>query len=185
MFKNCLVILVLLFFCSVSAQTDQDSDLQISNVTKSYTNQIDPLAPATAAFYSAILPGLGQAYNKRYWMIPVIYGSMGASIYAYKWNDDKYNNVLQAYKLELAGKPHEFENLDVTALERAIKGYKKQKDLFLFITVGVYILNIVEANVDAHLPNNRIDTNLSYQPTIIMDPITNKVNFGASVTFKF
>ena len=40
----------------------------------------DPLRPAKAAFYSAVLPGLGQAYNKRYWKIPLVYGAIGASI---------------------------------------------------------------------------------------------------------
>ena len=44
----------------------------------------DPLRPAKAAFYSAVLPGLGQAYNKRYWKIPLVYGAIGASIYTYK-----------------------------------------------------------------------------------------------------
>ncbi len=146
---------------------------------------INPLAPAKAAFYSAILPGLGQAYNKRYWMIPVIYGGIGGSIYAYDFNNKKYNSFLTAYKLDKAGKPHQFENLDSTALERGINGYKKQRDLWLFITIGVYILNIVEANVDAHLPNKKMNTNLSYKPSFTIDPVTNKMNYGANVSFKF
>lgn len=49
----------------------------------------DPLRPARAAFYSAVLPGLGQAYNKRYWKIPLVYGAIGASIYTYDVNQKK------------------------------------------------------------------------------------------------
>ena len=147
--------------------------------------EINPLAPAKAAFYSAILPGLGQAYNKEYWMIPIVYGLMGGSMYVYSTNNSKYNEFMTAYKLELAGKPHQFENFDTNALERGINGFKKQRDLWLFVTIGIYILNIVEANVDAHLPNKDINTNLSYQPSFIINPVTNKMTYGAALTFNF
>lgn len=180
-----IILLVLIFQATVQAQEGTEA-LQVKNAPK-YNNdfKIDPLAPATAAYYSAVLPGLGQAYNKRYWMIPVIYGAMGTSLYFYKRNDDKYNQVLNAFKLELAGKPHEFDNFDKSALERAIAGYKKDRDLSLFITIGFYILNIVEANVDAHLPNRKIDTNLSYQPTFRIDPVSNRMNYGMAIMYSF
>jgi hypothetical protein len=50
---------------------------------------INSLAPSKAAFYSAIVPGLGQAYNKKYWKIPIVYGAIGTSVYAYIWNNKK------------------------------------------------------------------------------------------------
>jgi hypothetical protein len=53
-------------------------------------DEIDMLAPSKAAFYSAILPGLGQAYNKKYWKIPLVYGAMGTSIYFYFDNNKNY-----------------------------------------------------------------------------------------------
>ena len=55
------------------------------------SNNIDPLTPAKAAFYSAVLPGLGQAYNKKYWKIPLVYGAMGTSLYFYLDSNKKYN----------------------------------------------------------------------------------------------
>ncbi len=181
---NCFIWILFIFQATVFAQQDT-GDLIVKNPPKQTNFEINPLAPAKAAFYSAVLPGLGQAYNKKYWMIPVIYGAMGTSIYFYKRNNDMYNRVLEAYKLGLAGKPHEYDNFDISALERGIKGYKKNKDLALFITVGFYILNIIEANVDAHLPNHKIDTNLSYQPAIYVDPVSNKMNYGMAITYKF
>lgn len=60
------------------------------------------LAPAKAAFYSAVLPGLGQAYNGRYWKIPIVYGGLGAGIYFYIKNDDQWNRYRDAYKARLA-----------------------------------------------------------------------------------
>ena len=62
--------------------------------------EIDPLRPTKASFYSAILPGLGQAYNKKYWKIPIVYGAIGTSLYFYIDNNTniesyivKYNNI--------------------------------------------------------------------------------------------
>ena len=54
-------------------------------------NEINPLTPAKAAFYSAVLPGLGQAYNKKYWKIPLVYGAIGTSLYFYINNNKKYH----------------------------------------------------------------------------------------------
>ena len=51
--------------------------------------EINPLAPAKAAFYSAVIPGLGQVYNKKYWKIPLVYAGLGAGIYYYTWNQKK------------------------------------------------------------------------------------------------
>lgn len=188
---SCFILMLSISFFGY-AQNDEkvnnvknNTDLLVSNKNKLQNFEINALAPAKAAFYSAILPGLGQAYNKKYWLIPVIYGGMSASMYYYTVNNNRYNEVLVAYNLDLAGKPHQFENLDRGAMERALRSYKKNRDLSLFITIGIYILNIVEANVDAHLPNRKIDTNISYQPSIIVDPISNKINYGASVSFSF
>ena len=64
---------------------------------------INPLSPAKAAFYSAILPGLGQAYNKKYWKIPIVYGAIGTGVYFYVTNNKEYNRYRDAYKSRLAG----------------------------------------------------------------------------------
>ena len=188
---SCFILMLSISFFGY-AQNDEkvnnvknNTDLLVSNKNKLQNFEINALAPAKAAFYSAILPGLGQAYNKKYWIIPVIYGSMGASMYAYSFNSKRYNQFLEAYKLDLAGKPHEFDNLDRSALERGLRTYRKNRDLSMFFTIGIYILNIVEANVDAHLPNKKIDTNISYRPSFTVDPVSNKMNYGASVSFSF
>lgn len=75
-------------------------------------NQLDPLSPSKAAFYSAVFPGLGQAYNKRYWKIPLVYTAIGTSIYSFEFNKKKYWNYRNAYKSRKAGYTNdEFQNL--------------------------------------------------------------------------
>ena len=60
--------------------------------------KINPLAPSKAAFYSAVLPGLGQIYNKRYWKVPIVYAVIGTGVYAYTYNDDLYDRFRTAFK---------------------------------------------------------------------------------------
>ena len=79
---NKIVPISLLFFLlgtvSLFAQAKEETVLVAKDTTK--MQEIDPLTPAKAAFYSAILPGLGQAYNKKYWKITLVYGAIGTSM---------------------------------------------------------------------------------------------------------
>ena len=78
---------------------------------------IDPLTPAKAAFYSAVLPGLGQAYNKKYWKIPLVYGAIGTSLYFYIDSNKKYHQYRDAYKRRLEGyNDDKFNYLDTNRL---------------------------------------------------------------------
>ncbi len=152
---------------------------------------IDPLAPSKAAFYSAIIPGLGQAYNKKYWKIPVIYAALGVSTYAYIYNNGEYNRYRDAFKLEESGKPHEFDGMNGNpllsrdGLMRAQTKFKEDRDLSLLITVGIYVLQIVEATVNAHLLQMNTIDNVSFNPNIIIDPITYKVVGGLTISYNF
>ena len=125
-------------------------------------NPINPLAPAKAAFYSAILPGLGQAYNKRYWKIPLVYGGLATGIYFYSSNNKEYKRYRDAYKSRLAGLTNDEFYLDAQGnqlssprvttdgLQRGQEFYKKNKEMSLLVTIGIYALNIIDANIDAH-----------------------------------
>jgi hypothetical protein len=150
----------------------------------------DPNGPSRAAFYSAILPGLGQAYNKKYWKIPIIYAALGTGIYVYKWNNDNYNRYRDAYKLSVSGKPHEFDEnsdqfLSDEGLKRAQRQYKEDRDLSLLVTIGLYALQIVEASVNAHLMQMNNNNKLSFNPKFIIDPVTYKATGGLSISFTY
>ncbi|MDB9960743.1 DUF5683 domain-containing protein [Oceanihabitans sp.] len=148
---------------------------------------IDPLTPARAAFYSAVLPGLGHIYLKQYWKVPVIYAGLGAGMYFYLDNQKEYNRYRDAYKRRLAGFEDDefFGSITDDGLREAQKTLRRNKELSLLITVGVYILNIVWANVDAHLLQFNVDDNLSLKPHYKLNEFDKTGDLGLTLNFKF
>ena len=148
---------------------------------------IDPLTPARAAFYSAVLPGLGHIYLKQYWKVPVIYAGLGAGMYFYLDNQKEYNLYRDAYKRRLAGFEDDefYGSITDDGLREAQKTLRRNKELSLLITVGVYILNIVWANVDAHLLQFNVDDNLSFKPHYKLNEFDNTGDLGLTLNFKF
>ncbi|MCX2680710.1 DUF5683 domain-containing protein [Galbibacter sp. EGI 63066] len=159
---------------------------------------IDPLSPAKAAFYSAILPGLGQVYNKSYWKVPLVYGAIGTGVYFYINNTDQYNRYRDAYKRRLAGfQDDEFYDIngdgiipgtpDVSddALRDAQEFYQRNRDLSLLITIGLYALNIIDANVDAHLKQFNVNEQLSFKPYLEQNQIDYRTNYGLTLSVNF
>ncbi|WP_299123441.1 DUF5683 domain-containing protein [uncultured Winogradskyella sp.] len=149
--------------------------------------EIDPLRPSKAAFLSAILPGLGQAYNKKYWKIPLAVGGVGAGIYFYVRNDKQFDRYRGAYKRRLAGfKDDEFYNIvSDDGLIRAQEQFRRNKEVSLLVTIGIYALNIIDANVDAHLLQFNVDENLSLSPHYQYNEMENSSDLGVTVNFKF
>ena len=185
--KRLAIFLVFSLFANVSifAQTGEMTIVQDSTAV-SRNEDINPLSPAKAAFYSAIFPGLGQAYNKKYWKMPLVYGAMGASIYFYTWNNSKYHEVRDAYKRRLAGyNDDDYRFLDDERLISAQRFYQKNRDLSALITVAFYILNIVDANVDAHLMQFNVDDNLSFKPEVYRDELYYKPTVGFTFNYRF
>ena len=149
------------------------------------------LRPSKATFYSAVLPGLGQAYNKKYWKIPIVYGALATGIYFYNQNDKDYNRYRNAYKRRLAGFTDDefygnglYPSISNDGLIRAQNTLKRNKELSILVTVGLYILNIIDANVDAHLLQYNLDDNLTLEPKINYNEVLNKSNFGISLNVK-
>lgn len=169
--------------------TDEDV-VSLSN--KNSSNELDPLRPAKAAFFSAVLPGLGQAYNKKYWKIPIVYAAIGGGLYFYFDNNNVYKRYRNAYKRRLAGftddefyGPGETPFLSDEALIRAQRTLKRNKELSMLVTVGLYVLNIIEANVDAHLIQYNLDENLALKPFIDFNNPNYNAQMGLSLNLKF
>lgn len=185
MLKGYLYILIFCFYGS-NLFAQQDSLLiRKKDSIKAIPQKMDILAPSKAAFYSAVFPGLGQIYNKKYWKAPVVWAGIGFGTFLYVDNNNKYDRYRTAFKLRRAGRIDEFPNLSDAGLQRAQEVFKKNRDLSLFVTLGLYVLNIVEANVDAHLPDKALDTNITFDPAFFSEPISNQPMFGASLTFNF
>lgn len=144
------------------------------------------LAPAKAAFYSAILPGLGQAYNGRYWKIPLVYAGIGTGVFFYINNDNQWNRYRDAYKNRLAGRKDEFEGrITNDGLIRAQQFYRRNKEISILVIAGFYVLNIIDANVDAHLQQFNVSEDLSLQPNMDFDNFTGKSRYGLSLNYRF
>jgi len=153
---------------------------------------IDPLRPSKAAFYSAILPGAGQAYNKKYWKIPIVWGAIGTGVYFYVRNDKQFDRYRNAYKRRLAGfTDDEFSDADGNplisndGLIRAQQQFRRNKEVSLLVTIGLYALNIIDANVDAHLLQFNVDENLSLSPHYQYNQMENSSDLGLTLNFKF
>lgn len=186
--KSIGYILIFTFFFGInSSYSQQTSDLLIAkDTTQLKLTPIDPLRPTKAAFASAILPGLGQAYNKKYWKIPIVYGALATSMYFYLDNNKKYHSVRDAYKRRLAGfTDDQYDYLDDARLIQAQRFYQRNRDLSLLVTIGFYVLNIVDANVDAHLMQFNVNDNLSFAPDVYQTDFNAKPNIGLTFNYKF
>ncbi|MEN8186519.1 MAG: DUF5683 domain-containing protein [Bacteroidota bacterium] len=191
--KSAFYIAFFLIFCqfTVNGQRINTDDVRFAGDSLVMGETIDPLSPARATFYSAILPGLGQAYNKKYWKIPIIYAALGTGVYFYEENLHQLDRYKTAYKQRIAGFPDEFNGLDGNPLVsedgllRAQDVYRKNRDLSIFITLGLYALNIIEANVDAHLDDRVFNKNLSLNPSLNIHPVENSAVAGINLKFDF
>lgn len=161
---------------------------------KKAKKEFNPLAPSKAAFYSAVLPGMGQIYNKRYWKAPIVWGAIGGSVYMYIYNNDQYQRFRTAFIRRQAGfTDDEFNGegtlplFDVERLEYQQERFQSDRDLWLVAAIALYALNIVDANVDAHLKQFNIDDDLSidFEPYLDLNQVTNSPNYGMALIIKF
>ncbi|MRT17609.1 hypothetical protein F3C99_11665 [Vitellibacter sp. q18] len=193
-----LNIFFLIFATTIFAQTADSLVVQkeertiVIKDTLLPKEEYDPLAPSKAAFYSAVVPGLGQVYNKKYWKIPIIYAGMAAGLYFYKQQDDDYDRFRNAYKRRLAGyTDDEFYGngaqplISNDRLINAQKSAQKNKSISLIVTVAFYLLNVVDANVDAHLRQYEVSEDLSLEPSFDYNQLNSKPQYGMSLTYRF
>lgn len=120
--------------------------------------------PNTAAFYSMALPGLGQAYNKSYWKIPLIYSGAVVIGYYINYNHQlflQYRDGLYAIR-DRDDRTQPFNpNLSETTYERATSYWRRNRDLLMIAGLVLYLANIVDAHVDAHLALFNVDEDIS------------------------
>ncbi len=124
-----------------------------------------------ATVYSAILPGLGQIYNKKYWKVPLIYTAFGTATYFFIENNNNYKKFKQAYIYRTDGNPltvDDYTDMYTADNLKVLRDYyRKNAEISVIIGVGVYALNIIDAAVDAHLFNFEVNDDLS----LILEPV--------------
>ena len=166
-----------------------------------------------AVILSAIFPGLGQIYNRKYWKLPLVYGSFIGCAYAITWNANQYNGYRSAYLNYLYyinGRPSDNNSWDVyrygtylsqdpstwtfdmqnqfsTALKSARDYYRRYRDMSIIISVGVYAIWIIDAYVDAQLFDFDINPDLSMHiaPVLFDRTAVNTRSVGMQLSFAF
>ena len=168
-------LLIFLQSLSPSSCTAQDNIPAVVPVTEPIDEEKKKEhSPKLATALSAALPGLGQVYNKKYWKVPIIYIGVGALVYAISFNSTEYNTFKNAYSLRIDGDPNTIDIFDLQ-LDNGLPKYTDEsllnlKDFYRrnrdvsYIFMGVlYMLNIVDAAVDAHFFNFEISDDLSLE----------------------
>ena len=139
--------------------------------------------PYKATWLAVVIPGAGQIYNRKYWKLPIVYGGFMGCLYAYNWNNQMYSDYRQAFLDIMDADPnsksyetffpsgYDFERNEEYLKELFKKRknrYRRWRDLSVFACVGVYLVSIVDAYVDAHLSSFDIseDVNLSIHPDV-------------------
>lgn len=156
--------------------------------------------PTKAVIYSAIFPGLGQIYNRKYWKLPLVYGGFVGLSYAISWNGGMYRDYAQAYQDLVTGNGTSWKdfvpnpNLSESEIQGLIPKFKRQKDYFrrnrdlaIICTVAFYGLVMLDAYVDAQLYDFDISPDLSMrvEPVMYQPTMFTKRTFGLQCSINF
>ncbi|MCB0402428.1 MAG: hypothetical protein KDD41_10120 [Flavobacteriales bacterium] len=144
-----------------------------------------PHSPTKATLLSTFLPGAGQVYNKKYWKVPVVFATIGTSLYFAISNQQNFNDFKQAYLYRIDGDPNTVDDYVDVLSEAGLKAnmdyHQRNRDLAYIFTGVFYVLNIVDAAVDAHLFNFPKNDKLSFNLQPCMD-FTASNRMGAGFT---
>ena len=156
-----------------------------------------------ALWLAMVVPGGGQIYNRKYWKLPIVYGGFVGCAYALGWNNKMYKDYSQAYLDIMDNDPNTKSYEDFVPPSVSIEGqedrfkeifrkrkdiYRRQRDMSIFCFIGVYVLSIIDAYVDAELSNFDISKDLSMkvEPTTFNDFNTKNFNsVGLQCSFNF
>ncbi len=191
---RCIFILTLCVFYffvtnNLLAQKPDTLNSKVTEITKKKRprDELVPVVPDTleekpntAALFSAVLPGLGQVYNKKYWKLPLIYGGGVTLAYFISYNNKlyvQYRNSLIALKDQDPRTQPIDPRYDLATYERVTDYWRRNRDLVILTSMLIYVLNIVDAHVDAHLADFKISDDL----TLRMDPSVEQTMFLTNI----
>ena len=174
-----LLLIFILSYSAISAQR-----IELDSLTRKERLIKDPLTPARAAFYSTVVPGLGQIYTGKTWKVPIIYIALGSAGYSYLYQRDQMNVFRNIYKRRIAGYTDDIYQGRILKNDQLIEGMKFHKNYrdqsFLFFMV-FYLLNVIDANVGAHLMQFNVNEQLSFKPYLKPNDYSTDMNFGITL----
>ena len=172
----------------IDGDTTVVRSLEAEGPVKDFKSIAKEHSPTRAALLSAVIPGLGQAYNKKYWKIPIVWAGFGAFGYFIKWNNDKYQYYRKNLIYEVEKDP-DYPNesgLDQSRLRSTRNFYRRSRDQLAIYGILFYMLQIVDAHVDAHLIEFDVNQDLSLRIEPDYTPVHyGNANLGLSLKLTF
>jgi hypothetical protein len=187
-----LLLLCLLPSFVVSGQETGFADIEPDHDIE-HQKEVHISNPVRATMLSATLPGMGQIYNRKYWKVPIIYAGFGTLAYFLNMNSTEYQRWRQAYVARVDGNPNTVDDYpfhSTHVLNRAMNYYRRNLEVTYILGAALYLLNILDASVDAHLMDFDVgeDLALHLHPQIIHGYGINNRNAamaGMRITLKF
>ena len=192
-----IFILIILFFSTGFSGFSQETIQDTVVVKKSGAIH----SPRKATIYSAVLPGLGQIYNRKYWKVPIVFGGFATLGYFINFNNGEYVKYRQAYSdiiddnpntnsfIKLFTNPRNLEPDRIDQSTESLKKYKdywrRNRDLLVIGTAVFYAVNIIDASVDAHFFNFDIsdDLTINWVPAPVMCMDKKLMGLHCRITF--
>lgn len=173
--------------------------ISVKDIRTALKDSIKKPDPTKAIWYSALFPGLGQVYNRRYWKLPIVGAGIAAISYAISWNNKYYvaytnayrditddNPNTESYKKLLPNSSSNYSQSNLTnILKNRQQIYRRNRDLSIIGAVGVYLFCILDAYVDAQLYDFDISPDLTLQPNLDLYGTGGSKGIEMSLSFRF
>ena len=178
----CILISLFFFNGKTTAQISKSSNTaeQINIADTSNKKKVKKFDPRTATKRSAMIPGWGQIYNKKYWKLPLVYGGLGITAGVFQYNVKNYKLLRLAYMYKIdtisandALIDPRFKNLSANALRSYRTAFRQNVDYTVLFFIAFWGLNVVDATVDGHLKQFDVNDNLSLQLKQGYSPMAN------------
>jgi hypothetical protein len=183
LYKTVLLSLLLYSFANAQAQS-LPTDSAGRTATKGKKLLWQPI-PKKAGLYSALVPGLGQIYNRQFWKLPIVYGGLGVAGYFVVRNAKDYNSLRQAYIGRLGPGPYTDEYVgiynDVSQLKQLQDDANRLLNMTVVLTGAAYLMQVIDAVTSAHLRNFDISRDISMQ----VHPVATPVGAGMALVVNF
>lgn len=184
----------LIFYITLFSLTQGLAQQPIPGIITEKTEAVEEIVsmsrsfdPNKALMYSAALPGLGQVYNKKYWKVPLVYGGfvfLGYQIDVFQTGFMRYKGDLFA---EIDGNPNTINTsgFNEQQLRTIVDRFRRQRDLFILYTGLFYLLQIVDAHIDAHLKEFDVNPKLQVriEPSFEQNPYFASTGIGIKIKF--
>jgi hypothetical protein len=182
-----LLVLLIFFAAGGSAQAkDSTAKKATDSLLK---NKKETFSPRKATIRSAMVPGWGQIYNKKYWKLPLVYGALGTTAGIYFYNIDTYRALRQAYIYKIDTIPGNdilidprFRNLSAGAIRSYRDSFRQNIDYSVLFFIIFWGLNVVDATVDAHLKAFDVSDELAIKLKPSIGNLPNQAGLSVIVT---